>query len=204
MNKCFILSQIIIIPLIIFVYVALFGAETLYALEVPSFPVCSNPQGEVKVRYETGIHGIPGDPNAYSGSDAVYIVDADRTQQCFCSDAGNGIQTNWWRVGSLTQDEIDMLKNLGWHFVPDGSVWGLNPEAYMAFNSTYGCGGGSFSSSTSSNNSSGIVLAAAASTQGSVLGLAATGTLPLMASLMSFGLSSLSLGLVLRKKDKNI
>lgn len=38
---------------------------------------------------------------------------------------------------------------------------------------------------------------------GGVLGFAATGTLPMMVSMMSFGLTSLSLGLILRKKYEN-
>ena len=183
--------------LITFVFVGSVNAQQT----PPDFPACSNPQGTLKVKYDSGVHGIPGDPNAYSGSDAVYIVDVDRIQQCFCSDVGNGIQTNWWRIGSLTQEEIDTLKNLGWHFIPDGSTWGLNPEPYMAFNSAYGCGGTRTStSSLGSSGSSGTVLAAAASTQGSILGLAATGDALTPYGLVLLGLTSILLVIHLYKK----
>jgi len=188
------------IPLLVLFW----GAKDINAQTPPDFPACSNPQGTLKVKYDSGVHGIPGDPNSYTGSDAVYTVDADRTQQCFCSDSGNGIQTNWWRIGSLTQDEIDTLVNLGWHFIPDGSLWGLDLEPYMALNSTYACGGGSTTSTTTSSGSSstqGTVLAAAATSQGgSVLGLADTGDIITLYGLSVLGFASIILGTLLQKE----
>jgi len=166
----------------------------------PDFPLCSNPQGTIKVNYDSGVHGIPGDPNAYSGSDSVYTIDADRTQQCFCSEAGNGIQTNWWKVNSLNQEEIDSLVKLGWNFIPSGSVWGLDASAYMAFNSTYSCAStNSTATSSGSDNIQGNVLAAATSTGGSVLGLAATGNLLTIAFYATLGVISLLFGIILKR-----
>lgn len=168
-----------------------------FAQTPPDFPACSNPQGTLNRNYTSGIHGVVGDPNTYSGADGVYGVDAVRTLQCFCSDAGNGIQTNWWRVGSLTQDEIDTLVKLGWNYVPDGSVWGLNSEAYMAKNSPYACGG------SSSTETPGAVLAASTSTSGSVLGLAGTGEALTFYGLIVLGFASILLGTLLKRKSAN-
>ena len=174
------------------------------AVNVPNFPICSNPQGTLKVNYESGVHGIPGDPNAYSGSDTVYTIDSDRTQQCFCSVAGNGIQTNWWKVNSINQEEIDSLVKLGWNFIPSGSVWGLDASAYMAFNSTYSCAGtNSTTTSIGSDSNQGTVLAAATSTEGSVLGLAATGNLLTIAFHTALGVISLLFGIILKRSSSS-
>ena len=187
-----ILSALLALFLLTFVFAGAAGAQT-----PPEFPACSNPQGTLNKNYTSGIHGVVGDPNTYSGADGVYGVDAVRTLQCFCSDAGGGIQTNWWRVGSLTQDEIDTLVKLGWNYVPDGSVWGLNPEAYMAKNSPYACGG------SSSSETPGAVLAASTSTSGSVLGLASTGEALTFYGLIILGFASILLGKLLQKRSSN-
>ena len=102
----------------------------------------------------------------------------------------------------MTQDEIDTLVNLGWYFIPDGSLWGLDPEPYMALNSTYACGGESSNgSSGSSSGSQGTVLAAAATSQGgSVLGLADTGDLVTLYGLSVLGFASIILGTLLQKE----
>ena len=113
-----------------------------YAQTTPDFPSCSNPQSTLVISYNDGTHGIVGDTATYTGSDAVYQLDENNYSQCFCSNDGTGIQTNWWKVGSLDQDQIDTLKKLGWVYVPDGSAWGLAQGAYMAKNSSYSCGGG--------------------------------------------------------------
>ena len=186
-------SILLALLLLAFVFAGVASAQT-----PPDFPACSNPQGTLDKNYTSGIHGVVGDPNTYSGADGVYGVDAVRTLQCFCSDAGNGIQTNWWRVGSLTQDEIDTLVKLGWNYVPDGSVWGLNSEAYMAKNSPYACGG------SSSSQTRGAVLAAAStSTSGSVLGLASTGEALTFYGLIVLGFASILLGTLLKRKYAN-
>ncbi len=117
-------------------------------LVVPNFPACTSPTGSLKISYDSGIHGIVGDTNTYVGSDQVYIVNDSQLSQCFCSSAGNGIQTDWWKVSSLSQSQIATLEKLGWIFVPSGSAWGLDDSPYMAKNFPYSCltggnGGGS-------------------------------------------------------------
>lgn len=110
------------------------------AINIPDFPKCTSPQGQVKVSYDSGIHGIPGDAGQYQGSDVVYTVSDSQLAQCFCAANKSGIQTNWWKVGSLNSEQLNYLKNLGWIYIPDGSAWGLDPVAYMAQNSQYACG----------------------------------------------------------------
>ena len=87
--------------------------STISAATTPDFPSCSNPNSPVKVSHDEGTHGIAGDPSEYQGSDTVYNLDEDgNVYQCFCSVDGQGIQTNWWKVSSLSQDEIDELLHL--------------------------------------------------------------------------------------------
>jgi hypothetical protein len=110
--------------------------------------------------------------------------------QCFCSEDGSGIQTNWWKISSLTQDEINTLKNLNWVFIPSGSVWGLDDAVYMAKNTDYACGSTSSGDEGDNNDSSGEVLGTStSSSQGqAVLGLAATGNSLLLYTLLITGL----------------
>lgn len=117
------------------------GVPKVFALTYPTFPTCANPQGTLVVSYGDGTHGIPGSPNSYTGSDAVYRLSDTTLSQCFCSVYGEGIQTNWWKASSLTDAEVAILKSEGWISIPDGSVWGLDPGPYMATNSNYLCGG---------------------------------------------------------------
>jgi hypothetical protein len=119
----------------------------VYAIDVPSFPSCVSINGTLKVSYDSGIHGIVGDPSVHQGSDKVYLVGDSNLTQCFCSETGAGIQTNWWKVSSLNQDQIDQLTKQGWTYIPSGSAWGLDDSAYMAQNSSYSC--------NSSNNGGG-------------------------------------------------
>ncbi|MBU0569257.1 hypothetical protein KKB40_00555 [Patescibacteria group bacterium] len=170
----------------------------------PDFPTCSNPTGTLKVFYEDGIHGIVGNTFQFSGSDSVYSVDELTLIQCFCSEDGSGIQTNWWKINSLTQDEINTLKNLGWVFVPSGSVWGLDDASYMAKNTDYACGGSTSSSDDNSNNdeSSGEVLGTSTSSDqgGEVLGLATTGNVSVLYILLITGLLFIASGKLLGMK----
>jgi hypothetical protein len=146
-----------------------------FAVDAPNFPSCNNPHEYVKVHYENGTHGIVGSNSNYTGSDTVYSIGNDNHYQCFCSDSGQGIQTNWWKVSSLTDAQIQQLKNIGWYHVPDGSAWGLASGDYMAINNSYSCRGGQ-------------VLGISKS-MGEVLGLAYTGGTSQILSL--FGLSGL-------------
>jgi len=186
------MAKLVNLLLVLFVLDAfsLIGPKEVKALTPPEFPACSNPQGTLKVKYDSGTHGIVGETGTFTGSDSVYDVDEDQTLQCFCSENGDGTQTNWWKISSLTQDEIDTLKVLGWFFVPSGAPWGLSSDPYMAFNSTYACRGGN-----------GVVLAQSTST-GSVLGLASTGNIVYLLVLALAGLLSLITGIFLRKISK--
>jgi len=175
----------------------------------PNFPTCSNPIGTLKVSYEDGIHGIVGNTFQYSGSDSVYSVDELTLIQCFCSVDGDGIQTDWWKINSLTQNEIDTLKNLGWVFIPNGSVWGLDDAPYMAKNSDYACGGTSSNDENDSNDdnsnnddSSGEVLGTStfSDKDGTVLGLATTGNAFAFYTFLAIGLLFVISGKLLRVK----
>ena len=118
----------------------LVGASPVLAVETPNFPSCTSPTGSVKVSYDSGIHGIPGDSGQYVGSDIVYTVSDTTLVQCFCAASGSGIQTNWWRDNSLSQQQINQLIGDGWIYIPDGSAWGLDPVPYLAKNSNFNCG----------------------------------------------------------------
>ncbi len=136
------------------------------AVTAPNFPSCLSPQGNEIVEYLSGSHGVPGRINDYQGSDRVYDMSPDTKLQCLCQEDGNGVQTNWWKVSSLTEDQIDVLKKDGWLLITDGSVWGLDTAPYLTKNSDYNCraqGGQileSASSTSASNDSQGTVLAA--------------------------------------------
>lgn len=184
---------------LVFSLLMLSPTQTKAQAVVPSFPACSNPQGTLKVSYENGIHGIVGNTSQFSGSDSVYIIDDISLIQCFCADDGQGIQTNWWKISSLTQDEIDSLKKLGWLFIPSGSVWGLDSSPYLAKNSDYDCNGVVNENNNSSSGQDSSTAAAAEPKTGSVLGLAATGNSSLIYSLLILGLASILLGKILRR-----
>lgn len=128
--------------LVLFAGVFLLSAANVLAVEVPEYPVCSNPQGTLKVSYESGSHAIVGEEGLREGKDEVYSLDGERLLQCLCEENGDGTQTNWWKVSSLTQEEIEILVKLGWQYVPSGANWGLESAPYLAMNSEYACGGG--------------------------------------------------------------
>ena len=167
------------------------------AVTPPDFPSCLNPQGDVKISYESGTHGIVGNNQTYIGSDTVYTLPDNLLSQCFCSENGEGIQTNWWKVSSLTENEVQQLKNDGWFFVPNGTLWGLQEGSYMAKNSTYACRSQNGSVSGVSDSSAGSVLGA--STGGSVLGLASTGTIQAIMAFFSLGILLITSGLYNKK-----
>lgn len=165
----------------------------------PNFPSCLNPNGTVKVSYESGTHGVPGTSNSYAGKDTVYTLESGNYTQCLCTVNGDGIQTNWWKTSSITEDEINSLKAGDWVYIPDGSLWGLEKSPYMAKNQTYSCSSNSSSGgSSSSSNDSGSVQGI--STRfGQVLGLATTGTLPTILNYFLLGFFSLVMFRLLRK-----
>ncbi|RJR15361.1 hypothetical protein C4579_02390 [Candidatus Microgenomates bacterium] len=186
------------------------SASLARAATVPTFPLCINPQGETKVSYAQGTHGIVGDSGTYTGADTVYTLSDNALSQCFCSEEGSGIQTNWWKISELSQSEIEALKNDGWIWVPTGSVWGLDDDPYLAKNSAYSCTSGGTggtdsndNSSSDSNNTGGDILSEAASTgfANSVLGLADTGSSKNILFFLSTGTLLFVLGFLLRQKN---
>lgn len=182
------MNRLILCFLFLILISARFATFPVNATVVPTFPQCTAPQGELIVNYADGTHGIVGSTATYNGSDAVYKLSDIALTQCFCATDGTGIQTNWWKVSSITPEEVTQLINDGWKYVADGSAWGLDPAPYLSQNTTFSCthnngggsngGGGSSNGSSNSNNnggsSGGAVLAAANNLQG-VLGLAFTG-----------------------------
>lgn len=163
-------------------------ASNARAQTVPSFSSCVNPQGTLKVSYSQGTHGVPGNINTYTGSDSVYTLSGDTLLQCLCADNGQGVQTNWWKVSSLTTDEIAVLISQGWTHVPDGSAWGLDQAPYLAQNSNFACFPGTGGPSTPSN--------------GDVLGLATTGNTLFILSVILSGLTFIGAGSILNRIKK--
>lgn len=163
----------------------------------PEFPVCSNPQGELKSEYSSGTHGIPGDTSSYTGSDKVYTVSNNTLIQCFCPENGNGIQTNWWKIDFVIESLIETYKNLGWIYVPDGSVWGLEQAPYLAQNLSYSCKG----DGVGGPSPSGDILSEGISTS-NVLGLAGTGDSLRLFLLGIAGLVFMSIGVLNRRHEK--
>lgn len=174
------------------------------ASTAPVFPACINPQGTVKAHYAQGTHGIVGNSGTYTGSDTVYQITDKTVMQCFCAENGEGIQTNWFEVSNLSESDIKNLIVQGWILVPNGALWGLNNASYLAQNSTYSCKGSSNGTggSSSSNTGGQAILSQATTNVGAVLGLANTGTLGTVYSLISAGSVAVILGLLLNKKKE--
>lgn len=170
-------------------------------ISYPNFPSCLNPNGTIKVSYDSGTHGVAGDTNSYSGKDTVYTNTNGGYTQCLCTVSGNGIQTNWWKTGSITEEEINSLKASGWVYVPDGSLWGLENASYMAQNSSYSCStnNNSTNNSNSSSNSNNSSDSSISTRFGQVLGLATTGTLPAILNYFALGFFSLVMFRLLKK-----
>ncbi len=179
------MKKITFLSLLVSLFIA--SASPAFAVTTPSFPSCANPQGSVKVSYSDGTHGIVGSGATYTGRDTVYTLSDDTVTQCFCGADGNGIQTNWWKASSLTEDQVNVLKSEGWVYIPAGNLWGLADSPYVAKNYNYSCLPGSVNgSSTSQDNGTG-----GAYEEGDVLGLAATGD-----SILVYGSALLGLALI--------
>lgn len=170
---------------VVFVY-SLGLRPIVLAQTVPSFTSCIDPQGTIKVRNPSGTHGIAGETGQYSGSDTVWRLSGNTLTQCFCSEDGDGIQTNWWKASSLTATDITVLEREGWEFIPNGSLWGLDEGAYLAKNAPYICGGGRVGGASDTKS-------------GDVLGLATTGDSITLFGLAGLGAVLLLLAIVLRR-----
>lgn len=125
-------------------FILLSSVSVISADNLPEFPMCSNAPGQLIASYDYGIHGIPGSSNVYRGSDRVYLTSDNTVVQCFCPEEGfHGIQTNWWKIGQMSENEINNYKSQGWIYIPSGKDWGLDDAIYLAKNIDYNCGGGS-------------------------------------------------------------
>lgn len=193
------------------------------SLVIPTFPKCTNPQGQTKVYYATGTHGIPGEDATYTGSDQVFRLTEDTLTQCFCSINDDGIQTNWWKISSLTLDEVEQLVSLGWIYIPNGTLWGLEEEPYMAKNTTYDCSpdkpkdekedddddddddsNDDDNDDEEDDNRIGSILGTSNTRFGDVLGLASTGNIITMVLLSTISGYSFALALHLFKKARKL
>jgi hypothetical protein len=194
--------------LVVAILLLLSSNSIALAVDVPSFPSCVSPFGTLRVEYSNGTHGIVGSGSTYTGSDTVYQVSDTTLTQCFCSSDGVGIQTNWWKASSLSENQIDVLKAQGWHYVPAGDLWGLEAAPYVAKNISYACLPNSSStptpnsSSSSSSSVGGDGQGGGSLSEGSVLGLAATGDSLFLYLLASIALSLIFVGLKRSRHEK--
>ncbi|MBI2034361.1 MAG: hypothetical protein HYT11_01375 [Candidatus Levybacteria bacterium] len=130
------------------------AGNSLAVITPPGFPSCVNPSGTQIANYDSGLHGIAGTTSEYRGRDSVYQVTSETLTQCFCPESGDtGIQTNWLKVASISEEDLQDLKNQGWSYIPNGSLWGLDQVGYVAKNQEYACraggtGGGVLGAST--------------------------------------------------------
>ena len=105
----------------------------------PTFLSCTfgREAGDI-AHYETGVHQIVGG-GLLEGSDDVYSAESGNALQCFCPVEGaSGIQTVWWKIGDLSQEEIDGFLNQGW-ILDNGKEWNLENTNYLAKNSEFSC-----------------------------------------------------------------
>src|SRR4051794_22397826 len=105
-----------------------------FAVSTPDFGSCVNPQGTKIVSYASGVHGVAGKTDTYTGADAVYKQSGNALTQCLCPDLGNGIQTNWLKTQDMKDSDVDVLKKQGWTYIITGSPWGLDDAPYLAKN----------------------------------------------------------------------
>lgn len=113
---------------------------------IPSFPKCPNPGGTVVASYDSGFHWILGEAELKWGSDKVHNIGNNNYVQCFCPlnhdgtlGSSQGIQTNWLKVGSITEAQKNSLLTQGWINVSNGADFGLLPEPYLAKNLGFIC-----------------------------------------------------------------
>jgi hypothetical protein len=166
--------------------------QPAFAVTIPSFPSCVNPQGNLKVSYDSGTHGIVAMSDTKTGSDKVFSLDGNnQLMQCFCPENGNGIQTNWLKVSNLSSQDVKDLENQGWTYIGDGSAWGLNEEPYVAKNSDYSCK--TTTTTPTPTPTTGVVQAAK-----EVASLANTGNIAFIYAVAALGTLSLITGAALR------
>ena len=208
------------------------SAANVFAVPLPSFTSCVNPSGQIVAQYATGLHGIVGMQPDVEGSDTVYRVSEQTYTQCYCPVEGTeGIQTDWWNVKDLSQEDIDASIQDGWIFVANGADWGLEADPFLAKNSSFTCGvvctptptpsddpgdptetptptptvtptPTSGTGSSSHSSSEEVAGTSASSPQTQVLSLASTGNEPFVALLYGVGLVIFFTGLFLRSENE--
>lgn len=202
-----------------------FSANPVLAVTAPSFFSCLNAQTTPVIANQSGIHGVAGNTSTFTGSDSVYpgqplsanedISSASTVVQCLCPDNGQGIQTNWWKVSELSDEDVKVLESQGWIYIPDGSAWGLDAQPYLAQNTNFSCsnqgntgvsnGGNGSGNSNSNNSNSGNNSAPvnASSPVQAVLGaftqLASTGNIIFLYELFTIGIITTGTAIILRK-----
>lgn len=174
-----------LITAISLIVMSAYSVSPAYAMSLPEFGSCVNPQGKVLASYQSGNHGIAGESREVSGSDSVYQSSTNGVTQCFCPKNGEGIQTNWLKASKLSKTEIDVQKNQGWTYIATGSSWGLEDVPYLAKNSSFSCKGSK-----------------AISKAPSVLGLASTGDSATIYALVLSGAAFLISGMITRRFSK--
>ena len=216
MNK---IKYSLLINLISFFIVLLTTASIAHATETPTFPSCLNPQGTIKVSYQSGIHGVPGSFRDYSGTDIVYDLGNGNVLQCLCEPNGTGTQTNWLKACEADKETIAYYESNGWLYVPNGTAWGLEDCSYFAMNLSYSCVGGaggnngsnggsssgssSSSSSSSSSNSSSNGSGSTVSSIGQILGLASTGNIAIIYGFLTAGILFIIFGVIMSRFQKH-
>lgn len=174
---------------------ALSPAAVVFAVDTPTFPTCPNSGGTLLASYPSGIHGVPGRTQTYTGSDIVYSISDGVVVQCLCQTDAAGVQTNWWKVGQMPEIEKDLFLRQGWVVIPNGTLWGLSEGEWLAQNIDFTCGergGGSSSSSSSSSSTPSSVLSIP-----QILGFADTGRQKLFRLLIAgIGVSFLMVGVL--------
>ena len=161
-------------------------AKPAFAVSLPDFGSCGNPQVNASQVNTGNNHGVAGRTASYAGTDSIYTLSNGNVMQCLCPDNGSGVQTNWLKASSVSEGDVKVLKNEGWEYIVTGSAWGLEDVPYLAKNSDYSCkatGGGETPKST-------------------VLGLANTGNMLMIYGFLTAGLTALLSGMLLKKFSK--
>jgi len=185
-------------------------AGPVVASEV-QFTSCLTPNGSVVADYADGTHGIAGQGSVV-GHDTVYSLGGGNALQCLCDANENGTQTNWLKINDLSEDQIKVYQNQGWIYIPDGSAWGLTQGSYLAQNVSYSCGSSTTNSGGGDTHGDGrtdgrtdgrsdglgsIVQAAKGSA-----GLASTGDIKFVLSILGTGIILTAIGFYMRKNTK--
>lgn len=184
------------------------SAHSVFAVDVPSFPQCPNPGGEVIADYDEGVHGVPGDSNTYTGEDTVFKLNDAQVVQCLCPEEGSGIQTLWWKDPGVSYDEEKVLLSQGWIKVPNGKLWGLDKGKYFAKNSNFSCeegGHGGHSNGDSDKKSSSHEKSSKSSKSGDILGvttLAGTGNWKTITGLFLLAVAAGTAGILGRRASR--